>query len=78
MRWPCWRQALLWANNKVRYKPGYEANDLDMLGTQIKFDTACRLLRPIRPAAFGPACVKTHDRRDFRSPLTIPDLEKMP
>ena len=42
----------MWANNKVRHQPAYEANDVDMLGTQIKFDTTCWFLRPIRPAAF--------------------------
>ena len=29
----------MWASNKVRQKPCYKANDFDMLGTQIKFDT---------------------------------------
>jgi hypothetical protein len=26
--------------------------------------------------ALGPGCVKTRDRRVFRGPFTIPDLEK--
>lgn len=34
MRWTCWRQALLWADNKVQHKSGYEAKDVEMLGTQ--------------------------------------------
>ena len=54
MRWPCWLQVLLWVNNKVRREPGYEANDVDMLGMQIKFDATCWFLRSIRPAAVDP------------------------
>jgi hypothetical protein len=59
---------LLWANNKVRHKTGYEANDVDMLGTQksliqtqveapqISGLQQHNLLvpHPIRPAAFDP------------------------